>query len=514
MRNLITAIPSRPRTHHTTTPEQIPSTLILTPIPHIPSHYTFTLTPLTTTYTTHEKHFLLTTLQSVDDGAWSWDLATSTVTLCSQLALIILGSTSHTSITLEEWDALIVSEDAPSVLDARKAHLEGRLEVFDCELRLRVEGGRWAWVHMRGRVVGGEEGRGRVRMVGLVTPLPTRHATEGRLGERARRVEMALGEARSGAARRTEFIAGVAREVGEGLRRVVDVCEGGASGKEVLEEVRGALGVVDDMLDISLLSLQTLPLTPQLLNLPNVINQTITPFTKLASVKSVQLFIEIAPSTPQFIVGDASRISQILSGIVSHSVKETERGRVVVGVRASERNEGKVLISVADTGKGFGEGDIKSLFRAAAVPPSSSTSSSSAQQEGSKANSGRLRMCVCERLVRVMGGEVRVRSLVGIGSVFEFEVGGLGKDISSASKRGVECPRPVLKRNVTVGGTSVETSCSALGKRRSLSPAGASGAKLVNSSTGGGGTLKPPVVVERDGGGVKRTRTPPPHVGR
>ncbi|KAJ3034858.1 hypothetical protein HDV00_004590 [Rhizophlyctis rosea] len=466
----------------------------------------------------------------------------------------------------------------PAVIEARNAHLQGRVPIYDVETRMRLSDGRWAWVHTRGRCIVSEDGS--LKMLGLTTPLPTRHTTEHRLTSQSRSLSQLLSDTRASCARRTEFVAAVAREIRGPLKRAVGLCErvergevavlgeGGEKSmgegvvrevvREVKEEVEGVEGVVEDMLDISLLTLQTLTLHPTLFHLPTLIHTSISPYQHKAAHKSIQLITEIADGTPEWVVGDSGRCGQVLRGVVGNAVRGTERGRVVVGVRKGAR-EGRVLFSVADTGVGMEEGEVRGLFWGA--------NGGEKDGVGGRKAVERLSLSVCDKLVKLMGGEIRVRSLVGIGSVFEFEVGvGVGKagrevgvgvggevegkvggrerSVSRERRKSRERGgRPGLKQrhstnavNVGVGGTGMGREM----KRRSLSP----GAMLVehplhqySSSGWGGGALtqhqhhhqpshtqpqstsqtKHPSFsrtnFDVDTGAPKRTRTPPPGLG-
>lgn len=121
-------------------------------------------------------------------------------------------------------------------------------------------------------------------------------------------------------------------------------------------------------------------------------------------------------------LGDAGRIRQILFNLVGNALKFTETGGVLVDIR---HNGGKLLWSVIDTGPGIGRDEQEHLFDAF-----KQTSAKDAQKDGGVG----LGLAIVERLATALGGEVRIDSVVGVGSAFRFSLPAQLETISKSSQ--------------------------------------------------------------------------------
>ncbi|MDG2333805.1 MAG: ATP-binding protein [Myxococcota bacterium] len=130
---------------------------------------------------------------------------------------------------------------------------------------------------------------------------------------------------------------------------------------------------------------------------------------------NLKIRIEVDDSVPSILRGDASRLRQILSNLVHNAIKFTQQGEIVVGVRERSRDSGSTVIefSVTDTGSGIAPAVQQKIFH-----PYTRVSSAG---EASTPGAG-LGLAICERIVRAMGGEISVRSQLGVGSQFFFTV--------------------------------------------------------------------------------------------
>ncbi|MDB5909272.1 MAG: histidine kinase, partial [Massilia sp.] len=127
--------------------------------------------------------------------------------------------------------------------------------------------------------------------------------------------------------------------------------------------------------------------------------------------------IELAPDLPRFVVGDPTRLRQVLVNLVGNAFKFTNQGVVKVGVtRARPREEGTVNLirfEVHDTGIGIAPEAQARLFQKFEQADSTTT-----RRYGGTG----LGLAICRQLVDLMGGEIRVDSAEGVGSTFSFEL--------------------------------------------------------------------------------------------
>jgi signal transduction histidine kinase/DNA-binding response OmpR family regulator len=132
-----------------------------------------------------------------------------------------------------------------------------------------------------------------------------------------------------------------------------------------------------------------------------------------AQEKGLNLNYTIDEKIPQALVGDPVRFIQVISNLLSNAIKFTDAGSIEVDIRCLSNTGGTVMLecAVADTGKGIEEQKIPTLFY-----PFSQEDTSINRRFGGAG----LGLSICKNLVQAMGGQIKVHSRVGEGSVFSF----------------------------------------------------------------------------------------------
>jgi len=194
------------------------------------------------------------------------------------------------------------------------------------------------------------------------------------------------------------------------------------------------LGVINDILDFSKVEAGKLDLERADFELERLLDNTSNLISEKCHAKGLELVFEVAPDVPPVLVGDSLRIGQVLLNYANNAVKFTEKGEVVVSVRASERTEHDVLLHfrVQDTGIGLTPEQIGRLFQSFSQADTSTT-----RRFGGTG----LGLAICKKLAELMGGEVGVESEYGKGSTFWFSARlGIG-----AAKQRTLLPNPDLR---------------------------------------------------------------------
>ena len=176
---------------------------------------------------------------------------------------------------------------------------------------------------------------------------------------------------------------------------------------EMIEESgQGLMAILNDILDLSKIEAGKLSLEVAPFDVRKLALQTRAVWSESARLKDLDLILEVSPSTPAWVAGDAARVRQILMNLVSNALKFTDAGRVVIrlGAEASV-----VTISVSDTGVGMSAEQIKRLFT-----PFSQGDRSTARRYGGTG----LGLSICRQLADLMAGEILVVSEPGVGSTF------------------------------------------------------------------------------------------------
>jgi signal transduction histidine kinase/DNA-binding NarL/FixJ family response regulator len=174
---------------------------------------------------------------------------------------------------------------------------------------------------------------------------------------------------------------------------------------------KALLHIIDEVLDFSKIEAGRLDLenTPFLLS--NLVDAVLDTFRPQALAKRVSLTAEIEAGSQDALIGDPTRVRQILVNLLSNAIKFTDRGGVLVRVTTNPLGNGRTraILAVTDSGIGLGEEQLARLFK-----PFVQADSSTTRQFGGTG----LGLSIVRRLALVMGGDVTAASVPGGGSTF------------------------------------------------------------------------------------------------
>ena len=175
------------------------------------------------------------------------------------------------------------------------------------------------------------------------------------------------------------------------------------------------LGIINDILDFSKIEAGQLDIERIPFELDEVIDNLGHLIGMKAEEKKLELVFALADGLPMRLVGDPSRLGQVLLNLGNNAVKFTAAGDVVLSVEVVERDAASVLLrfELRDTGIGLTPQECERLFQ----PFSQADASTSRRYGGSG-----LGLAISRRLVQMMGGEIGVESEPGQGSRFWFTV--------------------------------------------------------------------------------------------
>ncbi|MFM2089848.1 MAG: hypothetical protein RLZZ127_337 [Planctomycetota bacterium] len=169
---------------------------------------------------------------------------------------------------------------------------------------------------------------------------------------------------------------------------------------------QGLLAILNDIIDHARLAAGMMPVADTPFAPAPLVQDVAALFADRAQERGVALAVEIDAGIPETLRGDAGRIRQILSNLVSNAVKFTRAGRIRVAARWQDPY---LTVAVHDTGIGIPPGDLARLFQ----PFVQAESGSARRYDGSG-----LGLAISRRLAELMGGGIGVDSSVGSGSVF------------------------------------------------------------------------------------------------
>ncbi|MEG4252353.1 PAS domain S-box protein [Microcoleus sp. Pol10D4] len=178
---------------------------------------------------------------------------------------------------------------------------------------------------------------------------------------------------------------------------------------------RHLLDLINDILDLSKIESGRMTLNPSDFGLTNLLTSIEEMFQAKVQSKELQLIFELDPDIPQFVHSDGKKLYQVLVNLLGNAIKFTNQGSVTLRVRAAQRDKTSCHLSfeVEDTGVGIAPTEIESLFK---VFVQAEAGKNLSQGSG-------LGLAISQKLVKLMGGQIRVKSTLHRGSTFSFEIG-------------------------------------------------------------------------------------------
>ncbi|GAB2862083.1 hypothetical protein GCM10027277_33310 [Pseudoduganella ginsengisoli] len=187
--------------------------------------------------------------------------------------------------------------------------------------------------------------------------------------------------------------------------------------RDYLEKIRFAgehvLGIIDDILDISKIEAGKMEIQHVDFSLDQVVQTLTTVVAPKAASRNLELVFDLDPTLPPMLVGDPLRLGQVLINYANNAIKFSEQGRIEIRARKmfGDANDCLVRFEVSDQGIGLTQEEMAKLFVSFQQADASTT-----REYGGTG----LGLAICKELAQLMGGDVGVHSVPGVGSTFWF----------------------------------------------------------------------------------------------
>jgi signal transduction histidine kinase len=225
---------------------------------------------------------------------------------------------------------------------------------------------------------------------------------------------------------KSEFLASMSHEIRSPMNGVIGMTTLlldtplNAEQIELVEMIRlsgdSLLAIINDILDFSKIESGRIDLEARPFNVRQCVEGAMQLLAPIAAEKGLDLVLLIEPGVPTLVVGDVTRLRQVLINLIANAIKFTRRGEVVVSADVeldAAPDRIRLHLTVADTGIGIPREKLERLFQ-----PFGQVDSSTTRQFGGTG----LGLVISRRLAEIMGGDIRVESDVRRGSTFHLRV--------------------------------------------------------------------------------------------
>jgi PAS domain S-box-containing protein len=368
-------------------------------------------------------------MESTLDGIWERDLRTNQSWYSPRFKEIMGFADHELPNDRSVMNARIHPDDLEAFL-SKYDHAVAHGGQWRYEARVLHRDGSWRWVRGRARAWPDESGRP-VLLVGAVTDVHEemqavealkahQSRLEDMVRERTARLEAAREEAERANRAKSLFLANMSHEIRTPLNGMIGMTDLALrvattdSQRRYLELAKSSgatlMAIINDILDVAKAEAGKLTLDVQDVDLGELMTLTARELLPLAHDRGLQMHFDYRGEV-QHVLGDATRIRQIVTNLLTNAIRFTSAGRVQLDVmtQVTGPDRGMVTIEVTDTGIGMSEETARRVFR-----PFEQGDPSVSRRAGGTG----LGLSIVHSLCELMGGRITLSSRPGLGSTF------------------------------------------------------------------------------------------------
>lgn len=175
------------------------------------------------------------------------------------------------------------------------------------------------------------------------------------------------------------------------------------------------MAIINDILDLSKIEAGMMRITPGIFSINGLVNSVETFFVERAKEKGLKISSKIDTSIPDTLIGDATRLTQILVNLIGNAIKFTHQGSIIIEIYNKQQSENEVIIGfkISDTGIGIDKEKLNEVFERFNQGEDSTTRNYGGTGLG---------LSIVKSLILMQNGDIEVTSEQGKGTTFHFYI--------------------------------------------------------------------------------------------
>ncbi|MBF7141046.1 MULTISPECIES: PAS domain-containing hybrid sensor histidine kinase/response regulator [Pseudomonas] len=364
------------------------------------------------------RDHLLLAADAAELGIWTFNLHGRSLIWNDRMFEMygLVPTRSDLTLQYEDWLRCVYPDDIPRCEHGVDALIE-RGEPYNLVFRVRRPDGQLRYIQASGRAERDADGKP-LRVTGINRDITLQQEIEAHLRQ-------AKASADEASAAKSAFLANMSHEIRTPLNAVLGMLQ--LVQRTVLDTqqqdyivkarqaAKSLLELLNDILDYSKIEAGKLKLDSHTFELDELLSELAVIIAGNQGARDVETVFDIDPSVPSRLSGDALRLKQVLVNLVGNALKFTLDGEVVIRLETVRREDDQVTLRfmVSDSGIGISEEQRHRIFEGF-----SQAEASTSRRFGGTG----LGLVISNRLVSLMGGELKLDSKVGAGSRFWFDI--------------------------------------------------------------------------------------------